>query len=887
MSQMGWIARFSLRIRMLLNRKQAGELLRDELHFHLEQQIVENIAAGMNPAEARSAALRAFGNPGLMVEQARATWHWSWLEILAIDLRQSLRSLGRARGFTVVAILVLALGIGANVALFSVVHSVLLQALPFADADRLVRVYEADARGRFQDNIVAGGTFATWKAESKSFTDLAIKRSAGYNLSGTSASAELPEFVSAEIASWNIFPLLGVQPALGRLFTAEDDRPGANGTVVLTWGLWKRRYGGDKSVLGKTISLDARPYTVIGVLPAWFDYPDAKIQLWAPLYHEKSAEMMQMFEAHNFDVVGRLEPGITIEQASAEMNTIQRQIRLQHPDGPIRDAANLRPILDAETYQVKPALYALLAATGCLLLIACLNIANLLIARGATRRRETAIRTALGGSRLRLMRSQILESTVLSAAGGLVGVALAYAGLHWLVSVRGDMPRAQAIHIDGKALLFAFGAVVVSGLLAGLIPALSAADRNILQALQESSRSQTGGAGRVGLRRALLTVEVGLTVILLIGAGLLLKTYQHLRSVNLGCATQNILTMELTLPKGSYNNAIKRVSFAERLTQQVSAIPGVKAVGITTNLPGHGYGDDGIYTIREHPPLPRGQVLASATTFVDPGYFATMQIPLVSGREFLPTERLDQAQSVIVNQALARQEFPGEDPVGKHILSDALRDGKAYEIVGVIGDTRSKLADPARPAIFFPFYLGDTRNLTLTVRTAVDPTALALPIQKAIAGIDRDLPVASVLTMNQVIGQATLEASFDAAMLMAFAVLSLILAAVGLFGVLSFLVSQRTAEIGIRLALGAQRNQVARLMLTDGMKPALLGLLLGLAVSAALSRLIQSMLYGTQPLDPAIFLLVTATLLMVCAAACLLPAWRASRLDPVQALRSE
>jgi predicted permease len=884
MSTMRWKDKLRMRLQMFLDRKRAGERLQDELRFHLEQQVEENIAAGMSPEAARRAALRSFGNPEALREQTRDTWSWNWLDLLLLDLKQSIRSLRRAPAFSTTVILVLALGIGANVALFSVVHAVLLKSLPFPDADRLVRVYEADARGRFQDNLVTGGSFATWKAQSKSFQDLAIKRSTGYDLSG--AGSELPEWVNAEIGSWNVFPVLGVQPVIGRFFSPEDDRPGANATVVLTWGLWKRRYGANPAILGKTILLDARPFTVIGVLPAWFQYPDAKVQLWAPLYHEKSSSLMQMFTAHDFDVIGRLKPGISSAQANAELKAIQLQIRRQNPDGPVDDAVNLRPILDAEVHQVRPGLYALLAATTCLLLIACLNIANLLVARAATRRREIAVRTALGGTRLRLVRAQVLESLLLSAAGGVAGIGLAAAGLRWLVSVRSDIPRAESIHIDVAALIFGLAAIVVTGLLSGLIPALATGDRQILRALQESARSQTGGVGRVRVRRILLALEVGLTVVLLIGSGLLLKTYQHLRSVDLGCATHNILTMDFTLPKGSYPG-VKRIAFAEQLAQRVSNMQGVAAVGLTTILPGEGYGRDDTFTIHEHPALPQGQVIDASTAFVDPGYFAAMQIPLLSGRLLAPDDRLGRAPSVVVNESLVREDFPGEDPLGKHIVSAATEDEQSYEIVGVVADTKDSVALPTRAAIYFPLYLGSERSMTLAVRTRVEPTSMALPIQKVLAAIDNNLPVAHVLTMEQVIGQATLEPSFDAVLLLAFAILSLILAAVGLFGVLSFLVSQRTAEIGIRLALGAHRNQIARLMLADGLRPALLGLVLGLAASASITRLIQSMLFGTHPLDPSVFGVVTVTLLSVAIAACFIPAWRASRLDPTQALRAE
>lgn len=884
-----WLDQVAMRLRMLFRRGRAGDRLTQELEFHLEQQIAENRTAGMNEKAAREAALRTFGNPTVLREQTRATWSWTTLDLFLLDLRQSIRGLRRAPGFSAVVILVLALGIGANVALFSVVHAVLLNALPFHDPNSLVRVFEADSRGRFQDNIVAGGSFAAWKEQQKSFTDLAIKRGTGYDLSGgfSGSGGQLPEYIHAEVASWNLFPLLGVHPALGRLFTADDDRPGANGTVVLTWGLWKRRYAGDPAILGKTIELDARPFTVIGILPEWFQYPDAKIQLWTPIYHEKSPDLMRMVAAHNFDVIGRLKPGVTPAQANADLTAIQAGIRRQHPDGPVNDATNIRPILDAEVRDVKPGLYALLAATACLLLIACLNIASLFIARSSARQRETAVRTALGGSRLRLMRSTLLESLLLSTAGGVAGLALAAGGLRWLVAVRTDIPRAEDIHLDGWAMLFALGVVFLCALLAGLFPALAATDRHILRSLQANSRTQAGSTGRVRLRRTLLALEVGLTVVLLIGSGLLLKTYQRLRSADPGCAVNNVLTMEIVLPKGKYNTDIKRVGFAETLAQHFAELRGV-AAGLTTMLPTEGVGRNDTYSIKEHPPLPQGQTLAAVTVFVDPGYFSAMQIPLIAGRFFQPDDRLDRAQSVIISQTLAHREFPDENPIGKHLVASITSAGQqTFEIVGIAGDTRADIASPPEPTFYFPLYMGSERGLILTLRTRSEAASMALTAQKIIAGIDPGLPVANILTMDQLIGQATLEPSFDAVLLLSFAILSLVLAAVGLFGVLSFLVSQRTAEIGIRLALGAERSQIARLMLTDGLKPALLGLALGLVASAAATRLMQSLLYGTQPLDPAVFATVAFTLVAVAAGACLLPALRAARLDPMQALRTE
>jgi putative ABC transport system permease protein len=870
---------------MLLHRGREAGRLESELEFHLEQQIAENQAAGMSAEEARQAALRSFGNPTVLREQARETWGWNGVEALGRDARIGTRTLLRSPGFALTAILVMALGIGANVALFTLVRSVLLRPLPFPNANQLVEVYEADAHGAFQDNVVAGGSYSTWRDQSRSFSQLAIKQWRDYDLSGS--GNQLPEVVGAQMASWNIFPLLGVQAARGRLFTADDDRPGVNATVVLSWGLWKRRYGGDPGIVGRSILLDARSNTVIGILPAWFTWPDPSVQLWTPLYHEKSPEVMQMYVAHSFDVVGRLRPGVTLEQASGELNAMQREIRRVHPDGPVHDAVNLRPLLDAQTHGVKNGLYTLLGATGCLLLIACLNIANLLVARAAARGKETAIRTALGGSRMRLLREQVVESTLLSCAGGLLGLLVAEGIVHWLISTREEIPRANAIHMDWVVIAFALAAILGCGLLAGLIPALTSRDTQVLTALQESGRSHSGGRRKARLRQTLLALEVGLTVVLLISAGLLLRSYWQLRSVNLGCATSNVLTMELHLPKSRYRTDVSRIAFFEQLTDQARALPGVADAGLSTVLPGQEARRDDVFIISEHPPLAQGQVLDAQTRSVDPDYFRAMEIPIVEGRALLSSERGPDAQEVVVSQAFVRQFFPNEDPLGRHVVADMVFGPMPLRIVGVVADTRYDVAAPPYPTIYYPLYAGGELSVMLAVRSRSDAAPMALPVQKVISRLDATLPVAHVLTMEQIVGHSTDDARFGATLLVAFAVLSLLLAMVGLFGVLSFMVAQRTTEIGIRIALGAERQQIMRQMLRDGLRPALWGLVLGLAASVGVTRLIASLLYGTRPLDPAVFVVVSGTLLLLAALACLLPAWRASRLDPMQALRTE
>ncbi len=882
---MRWLEKIRMRLVLLLHRGREVQRLDAELSFHLEQQIAENISAGMSPVEARYAARRAFGNPTLLREQARENWSWNSVEMVLQNIRIGIRTLARTPGFAFLSILVIAIGIGANVALFTVVRSVLLKPLPFKDPTRLIRLYEYSSDDKFPFNVVAGGIFGEWKKLSHSFSDLAILSGdeGEYNMSG--ANGQLPERVRAVECSWDLFPTLGVEPALGRSFTAEDDQPSANATVVLSWGLWKRRFGSDPTILNQTIHLNAKPYTAIGVMPPWFAYPEQTVQLWTPLYHEESAEQMQALDSHSFVAVGRLKPGVTENQAVTELSLITRRLHDEHLDNPfVSKAANIRLLLEDIIGDIKGPLYMLLAATGCVLLIACLNVANLLVARAAVRRRELAIRTALGSSRLRLLGEQLMESFILSAAGGALGLVLAYAVIQWLVSTRQDMSRAEAIHIDSSVVVFTLGLIFLCAVFAGLISSVSASGDQILSSLQESSRYHSGGHARANLRKLLLSAEVGLTVVLLITAGLLLKSYERLRSSNLGCITNNVLTMRFSLPEAQYTQPAQRVNFFETLLERVRNLPGVQAAGFVTAVPGQGYIGDNGFAIAEHPPLPSGQSQYAIFRWADPGYFAALGIPVLGGETFDAGQRLDRAMKVIVSDSFVRRYFPGEDPLGKHLLTHG---NKSYEIIGVVGDTRFLIAQPAQPIMYFPLYAGSENNETLAVRSTGDVSQFALPIQKIVQQLDRDLPVSDILTMNQLIGKSTVDASFDAKILLAFAVLSLGLAAVGLFGVVSYMVAQRTTEIGIRIALGARRESVLSLVLLDGLRPAFVGLALGIIASIVAAQLIRSMLYGIRPLDPIVFLFVIAILLSVSSAACVIPAWRASRLDPMVALRAE
>jgi predicted permease len=881
-----WIQRLRLRLQSLFLRHRIADQLDDEIQFHLEQQIAENVAAGMSHAEARYAAMRAFGNPTVLKEETRDTWGWIWLEQLGQDLRYGFRILLRNRGFTSLAVLMLALGIGANTTLFAVVETVLLKPLPFENPEQLVMLYEQSADGKHADNVVAAGMFQEWQKQSRSFEQMAILGGSGYNLSGTNGL--LPEKVEGGKCSWNLFSVLGVRPAYGRLFSAEDDSANANATVILAWNLWKRRFAGDPTMIGKNILLDGEAYTVIGILPASFSYPDPETQIWTPVRHETRPAIMDSLDRHQFRVVARVKSGRTLAQGLTDVDTIEKRVRSEHPDliATIGRGATISPLLDEFVGSYRTPLYVLLAATSCFLLIACLNVANLLVARSAARRREFAIRAALGGSRPRLLREQIIESLALSTVGASLGTALTRFALQWLIRMRHDIPRIEAIHIDIEVLLFAAGVAVLSGIGAGLLPAFSATGTRILEALQESSRSHGGGQSRTKLRKLLLSFEVALTTMLLIAAGLLVKSYARLRSSDLGCSINNVLTMRVDLPKPKYLDQ-QRWAFFEQLIRAIRNLPAVQKAGMVDVLPGHGYWSDGSFVISENPPLPPGQVLLAIKHFADPGYFAAMQIPLVRGRTFTAGERLDRATSVIISDLFARRFFPNDDPVGKHLRASLTDREVAYEIVGVVGDTRSVITGPVEPTMYFPLYSGQFGRATIVVRSARDPTGLALPIQRLIAQMDPDLSVSDVLTMQQFVSSSTIDASFTARLVLGFATLSLVLAAAGLYGVLTYLVNQRKGEIGVRVALGASRVEVLRLILIDGMRPALVGLIAGLTVGAFTGGFIRSMLYGVQALDKAVFLTATTLLVFVGCAACLVPAWHASRVDPADALRCD
>lgn len=798
------------------------------------------------------------------------------------DARYSFRSLVQRPGFFIACVALLAVGIGANATIFTAVKAILLDPLPYRDASRLVALYEEGVVANDFRDEPSPANFYDWQHEARSFGQIAAYGGMDGNLSGDGTA--LPEDLNGAFCSWNLFDTLGIQPAFGRPFAIGDDRPGAPRTIILSYSLWKRRFNGDPVILGKTIRFDVQPYTVIAVMRRSFEFPSAATQFWIPMQIALPPEELQNRQDHRLFVIARLKRGVSIQHAQAELSGIAARIKREHPAELTATSAEVFS-LDSQLIDqtVRESLNVLWAAVACVLLIACVNVANLLLARGSQRRREIAIRAALGASRERIVRFLLIEAFMLSVAGAFGGILLAAWLTHALARMSVSLPRASAIALNWPVLLFAVLLAIVSGLAAGLLPAISASDLDLNEAIHEAGRSSVGSIRRLWHRNALVAAEIALSFLLLAGAGLLLKSFVLLQTVNVGFNPSHLLTMRLSLPEAKYPNEAAAANFFERLLDRVRATPGIQNAGLVSWLPVAGQFMNTHITIAGRPPLPPGQINLVIPRTADPLYFKTMGIPLKRGRTFLASERLNKATVAVISEELARRYFPNENPIGQSIEFWKQR----WQIIGIVGDVRKNLDQSPEPTVYIPISSGELNFAALVVRTPGDPLSLALPIERQIAHLDPDLAVSDVLTMDQLISKRTADQRFTLILLASFAGLAILLAAAGLYGVVSYSTSQRTSEFGIRLALGARTRDLVELVLRQGLAPAIIGIMLGFAGAVAIVRVMQSMLFEVKPFDATVFLTVGVALLAVSALASLVPALRTTEIDPAQALRTE
>ena len=796
------------------------------------------------------------------------------------DLRYALRMLLKNPGFTVVAVVALALGIGANTAIFSVVNTVLLRSLPYHDPDRIMFVNESKVP-QFPEFSVSPGNFLEWQKQSTSFEKLAASFSRPYNLVVAGAD---PEQVRGARVSAGLFEMLGVSPSQGRTFTDEEDQPGRENVVILGHGLWKRRFGGDPNIVGQSITLSASSYTVIGIMPATFQFPDRETEFWAPIAF--TARQAQQHGSHYLVVVGRLKRDVTAGQAAVEMQSIAARLAEQHPNSNAGWSTNIFPLQEYEVRDIKSGLFFLLGAVALVLLIACTNVANLLLARSTARQKEIAIRSALGASRLRVVRQLLTESIVLAAVGGAIGLLLAFWGIKSLLALAPeDLPRIKDVVIDLRVLGFTLIVTMVTGIIFGLAPALQASNPNLNETLKEAGRGTTAGRHRV--RSGLVVVEVALALMLLVSSGLLIRSFLSLQRVNPGFDASNALTMNIALPGRKYARSDQYVAFFSQLIESTSALPGVVAAGVSQSFP---IQNDFLvgFSIKGRPPAAPGEDRSTNYYAVSTGYFKAMGIPLLKGRYFTEQDNNNTQPVAIINETMARTYFPDEDPIGKGIDLSQGPAERIREIVGIVGDVKQYgLSQPATLQTYEPFLQMPFSGVTLVVRTENNPVLLSDAIRSQVQAIDNEQPVSRIRTLDQIIAGSVQKERFLMLLLGVFAAVAMILAAVGLYGVMNYAVTQRTHEIGIRMALGARAPNVLTLIVGHGMMLALIGVTIGLAGAFAATRLMSTLLFGVGTKDPLTFAGISVLLIIVALVACLVPARRATKVDPMQALRHE
>jgi len=868
--------------------------MEDEMRFHLEMQIEQNLGVGMSPEEARWAARRQFGNQTWLKEASREMWSLNSIETLMQDLRYGARTLMKSPGFAFVAVLTLALGIGANTAIFSVVNGVLLRALPYYEPGRLVMVWAdrpiLQAQIGLEDFPVSVADFVDWRNQNQVLEQMAAMQPPRINLTGGGE----PESVVGLRASASLFPLLGARFAAGRAFLPEEDRAGADRVVVISHGLWQRRYGADPKLIGQKITLNDEAYTVIGVTAPDFQFPrrdeypygivKTKVDLYLPIAF--TPEQMNDRRNNTLVVIARLKPGVSLGQASAEMNAIARRLTEQYPKTNTDKGVRLAPLQQQAVGKARTALLVMLGAVGFVLLIACANVANLLLARAAGRRKEMAIRAALGANRWRMLRQLLTESLLLAFSGGAAGLLLARWGVDLLLSIAPDkLPRAYDIRLDARVAGFTLLISLLTGIVFGLLPALQGSKIDLAETLKEGGRDAAGLLRR-RLRGFLVVSEVALAFVLLIGAGLLIRSFARLTEVDPGLDPRGVLTMDILLPFAKYKDG-RGLAFFQQTLERVRALPGVEAAATVSPLPLSGSSGSGGFDI-EGRPSPTEQTFNAGFRTISPDFFKTFRVPLIKGRLLAESDGAKAPLVVVVNESLAHNYFANEDPLGKRIT--LLGDTHAREIVGVVGDVKhSALDEEAKREMYFP--MAQARFppifMSLAARVSGDPMQMVAAVRGQVWAGDKDLPIYNIETIERLMAKSFAPRRFNLLLLGVFALVGLALAGVGLYGVMSYTVTQRTREIGVRMAMGAQTGDVLRLVIGEGMKLALIGALLGLGGALALTRLLKTLLFEVSATDPLTFIVIAALLIIVALLACWIPARRAASKDPLVSLRVE